>query len=312
MMNPCVATIGSFDGVHLGHRAVLQQLKIKARELNLPLVVVVFEPQPREFFLKNAAPRRILTLRDKQRELIAAGADKIVCLRFTLALSQLSASQFVVKILLDDLNIKHLVIGDDFRFGHKRAGDFTLLQELGVQYGFSVEKINSIRSLDGACEIEEINQEPSRISSTSIRQLLSVGDLFAAENLLGHPYQLSGKVTHGDKRGRQMGFPTLNIKLSCPMAVGGVFAVTVTGLAKNPLLGVANVGIRPTFAGKKNLLEVHLLDFNADCYGKLVTVRFWSKVRAEKKFNSLLELQQQIKEDTAHVSALSQQINERL
>ena len=282
----CVATIGNFDGVHLGHQHVINQLKAVAEIKNLPSVVMLFEPQPVEFFAPERAPRRLARLRDKINHLSELGIDFLVCLNFNRALANLSAEQFVQQILLDRLQIKHLVIGDDFRFGKARGGDFSYLQQRGHEAGFEVENTHTL----------EIDNE--RVSSTRIRQCLARNDLTTARQLLGRPYTLSGKVVHGQKLGRQLGFPTINLKMGKrPIAVSGIFAVLVKGLDNRILRGVASIGTRPTVNGSGTILEVYILNFSELIYGRCVDVEILHKIRDEEKFDSLNALTVQINQD---------------
>lgn len=282
----CVATIGNFDGVHLGHQAVLTQLAMKGEMLGLPAVVITFEPQPNEFFSPEKAPARLSRFREKVEMLRCYSIQQLCVLRFNQKLAQMSAQDFIKKLIVNGLNIKYLVVGDDFKFGKDRQGDFTMLQEAGKKYGFQVVNMHTF------------SVESKRVSSTRIRQALLAGDLDAAEQLLGRPYRMSGRVAHGDKRGRTMGFPTANIHLHrCNVPLSGVYAVQLFGVDGEPVIGVANVGVRPTIGGDKALLEVHLFDFNEDIYGKHVQVHFMKKIRAEQRFNNLDALIVQIKQD---------------
>jgi riboflavin kinase/FMN adenylyltransferase len=283
---PCVATIGVFDGLHRGHHAVIEQVKCKARELKVPSVVILFEPQPFEFFHPDTAAPRLTRLRDKLMILKNWQVDYVLCLRFDATLAQLSPQDFIQKILIDGLHVKHLVVGDDFRFGKGRMGDFELLCQ---QKHFTVQ------------DTKTLLQAGQRISSTQVRTAIAAGDFAKAEQLLGRSYVLHGKVQHGDKRGRQLGFPTLNIGSLKPMVVHGVYAVKVYGIGNQVLNGVANVGRRPTVDGIKRLLEVYLLDFTGDCYGRSICVEFVAKIRDEQKFTSLELLKQQIQQDVAEV-----------
>ena len=288
----CVATIGSFDGVHRGHQAVLAQLAERARELNLPVTLVTFEPQPREYFQPEAAPPRLTRFREKLNALQQCGVQRVVVLSFNDALAALTAEEFIQRILLDGLGVKHLVVGDDFRFGKARTGDFALLQQAGARHGFPV------------VNIESFNLQGQRVSSTRIREALRSGDLATAELLLGRPYGMSGRVAHGDKRGRTIGFPTANIHLHRPVSpVDGVFAVHMSGIDDEPLAGVANVGTRPTVGGSRSLLEVHLFNFDRDIYGVHVHVSFLKKLREEQHFESFAALKQQIMLDAAQAQA---------
>jgi riboflavin kinase / FMN adenylyltransferase len=287
--NGCVLTIGNFDGLHLGHLAVIEKLAERGKTLNLPVVVMTFEPQPLEYFLASNAPSRLMRLREKVIEFNKLPVDHLLIVKFNRHFANYDAEQFINDILLKKLNVKHLVIGDDFHFGKARRGNFTLLKEQGRQHGFSVEDTGSYY-VDGL-----------RVSSTLIRDALGIGDVVQAECLLGHSYSICGRVAHGDKRGRTLGYPTANIKLfrkNTP--ISGVFAVTMTGVDDKELTGIANVGTRPTFdGGSKVVLETHLFNFNQEIYGRYVEVHFKQKIRDEIQFNSLAELQSQIEQDVA-------------
>lgn len=283
----CVATIGSFDGVHLGHRAILGQLTQAAEAHQLPATVIIFEPQPHEFFAGERAPARLMRLREKLQALFDAGVERVLCLRFDARLRSLSAREFVEEVLLQGLGIKHLVVGDDFRFGCDRRGDFQLLQTIGGERGFTVSDTCTL-IVDG-----------ERVSSTRIRQALEAADFDLAARLLGRPYSISGRVVYGRQLGQQLGVPTANVKLRryrSPLA--GVFAITAQLPDGRHQPGVANVGVRPTVAGSvKPILEVHLLDFSASLYGDLIQVVFHHKLRDEHKFASLDDLRQQLQVD---------------
>lgn len=282
----CVATIGNFDGLHLGHQHVIKQLQSVAEIKNLPSVVIVFEPQPVEYFAPDQAPRRLSRLRDKIIRLRAIGVDIMVCLKFNRQLAELSAEQFVRQILVDKLHIRHLVIGDDFRFGKDRAGDFNYLRESGKSFGFEVENTHTL-VMDG-----------ERVSSTRIRHCIQQNNLICARQLLDRPYSLCGKIAHGKKLGRELGFPTINIRMGDqPIVVNGIFAVLVKGLDNRVLRGVASIGTRPTVNGSGTLLEVYILDFNEQVYGHCVDVEILHKIRDEQKFDSLEELTAQIQQD---------------
>ncbi len=285
----CVATIGNFDGVHLGHQAVFRALRDKAAEYGLPATVILFEPQPMEFFRPEQAPARLTRLREKLIHIRACGIDRVLLLEFNGSLAELEAAAFVKRILVDGLGIRHLYVGDDFRFGRGRQGDFSLLRARGEEYGFGVE------SMDTVCH------DDCRISSTRIRQALEVGDFATAEACLGRSYQICGRVGHGNRRGRTIGFPTLNINLHRRVSpLTGVFAVRVQGLAEGDLPGVANIGTRPTVDGEgRPLLEVHLFDFDRQVYGRQVGVSFVSRIREERRFPSFDDLKQQILKDAA-------------
>lgn len=285
----CVATIGSFDGVHLGHRAILRQLSDAGRRLQLPTVVIIFEPQPHEFFSRERAPARLMRLREKIQALFASGVDRVLCLRFNQALRSLSAQEFVDRILLDGLGIRHLVVGDDFRFGCDRQGDFDFLQTAGVHSGFTVSD---------TCTLEVADE---RVSSTRIREALEVGDFHLAEQLLGRPYRITGRVGYGKQLGRQLGVPTANVQLSRYRSpLHGVFAITAQRADGSAHSGVANVGVRPTVSGSpRAILEVHLLDFSGNLYGERIEVEFHRKLREEQKFESIDKLRDQLQKDIA-------------
>lgn len=277
-------TIGNFDGLHLGHCRVIERVAEHGRRLQLPTVAMIFEPQPLEYFLGDHAPSRLTRLREKAIQFAKLPIDELLVLPFNRTLADYDAEQFIRDILVGKLNVKHLVIGDDFHFGKARRGNFALLQHRGEAFGFSVESTDSFE-LDGL-----------RISSTLIRDALGEGDLAQAKLLLGRDYSVCGRVAHGDKRGRQLGFPTANIQMfrkNIPLV--GVFAVTMTGLGERELHGVANLGNRPTVdGGAKAVLETHLFDFNRDIYGHYVEVHFKAKLRDEIRFSSLDDLKAQI------------------
>ena len=288
----CVATIGNFDGAHLGHQAVLGPLAQKADELNLPLTVVTFEPQPQEFFRPKESPPRLTRFREKVQALRRYAVDRVLVLRFNKEFSQQSPDEFIQNLLVNGLGVKYLVVGDDFRFGKDRRGDFAMLQAAGAEHGFEVVNMHTF-ALDD-----------KRVSSTRVREALGTGDLNAAEKLLGRIYRMSGRVAHGDKKGRTIGFPTANIhlhRISTPLR--GVFAVELFGIEGEPLPGVANLGTRPTVGGMKTLLEVHLFDFEGDIYGAHVHVNFLHKLRDERRFDSFDELKAQILVDAEQAQA---------
>ena len=289
----CVLSIGNFDGLHLGHRAVIQKLVAHGHALDLPVVVLIFEPQPLEYFLKDHEPARLSALRDKVIRFSGLPIDYLLIARFNREFANIDAEQFIDGLLIKKLNIKHLVVGDDFRFGKARGGNFALLKEHGQAHGFSVEDTGSFQ-IGG-----------SRVSSTLIRDALAAGDLAAAERLLGRSYSICGRVAHGDKRGRTLGYPTANIRLfrkNTP--INGVFAVTMTGIDNKTFAGIANVGTRPTIdGGTKVLLETHLFDFDREIYGRYVEVHFQQKIREEQRFASVAQLQAQIATDVGVAQA---------
>jgi riboflavin kinase/FMN adenylyltransferase len=287
-----VATIGNFDGVHAGHQAILKRLRAHSARMNLPGCVVIFEPQPREYFAPGDAPPRLTRLRDKLALLEEQGVDRVLCLAFNRRLREMSAEQFVQEILIDGLGVKHLEVGDDFRFGCDRSGDFAFLQGSGERHGFTVEAANTVA------------ESGERISSTRLRQVLAEGDFSLAERLLGRPFSISGRVLHGQKLGRQLGAPTANVQLKRVRApLQGVYRVSVEldGVTQK---GVANIGSRPTVEGDgQPHLEVHLLDFDGDLYGRRITVVFHEKLRDEQRFDSLDALKAAIKADFAAARA---------
>lgn len=301
----CVATIGAFDGVHRGHLAILEQVIGKAQDLGLPSLVMIFEPLPNEYFSRANPPARLMNLRDKVCALFDAGIDRVLCLRFNEALRSLTADAYIQRVLVDGLGVKHLVIGDDFRFGCDRSGDFAMLCKAGQSLGFSVG------------DTKTVIDDGQRISSTRIRGLLKHADLGGAARLLGRPFAISGRVIYGNQLGRKLGFPTANIHLGINTPpVSGVFAVKV-GLGQSGLRcarqlpGVANIGLRPTVNGiVKPLLEVHVLTgqagdsvqepsatSNIDWYGQHLSVEFVQKIRSEQRFANTDELKQQIGRD---------------
>ena len=283
---PTVLTVGNFDGVHRGHAALLERLVQVAAEKRLMPAVLTFEPHPREFFAPAAAPARLTILREKLELLAASGVATTVIGRFDASFAQLSADDFIALVLQQGLRLQHLIIGDDFRFGRGRTGDFSLLVERGAQLGFTVEAMAAI----------EVAGE--RASSSAVREALALGDMERAARLLGRPYVIDGRVVHGDKLGRQLGFNTANIYIRhFPLPMTGVFAVEVDGLADHPWSGVANLGVRPTVGGVRPLLEVHLFDFDRTIYGTHLAVRFLHKLREEKKFPDFDALKAQIARD---------------
>lgn len=291
---PCVATMGNFDGVHLGHQAIMQQVLHLARQQQLPAVAIVFEPQPQEFFLTTKAPARLTNLREKYQLLKQLGLDVMVCLRFNQQFAQLPADVFVQRFLLDKLHIKQLIIGDDFRFGYQRQGDYALLHRLGANAGMQVSNTHSVM-LSG-----------ERVSSSRIRQLLQAGEFVQAAELLGRPYTMTGRVIHGQKLGRTLGYPTINIPLKRLVSpLQGIYAVKVSGLSNEAIFGAASLGTRPTIHGHTMLLEVYLLDFERDVYGQTVTVEFIKKIRDEQYFPDLVSLKQQIQRDVAALRVMT-------
>ena len=294
-----VVTIGNFDGIHLGHQHVLEQLKSAAIERQLPSIVIIFEPQPIEYFAPDKAPKRLARFREKLDYLKSKEIDYLLCLKFNRALAGLYAEDFVQSILINRLNTQHLVIGDDFRFGKNRSGNFQFLLDAGKQFGFSVQNTETL-IIDGA-----------RVSSTRIRDCIRRDDFDQAAKLLGRPYTLSGKIAHGKKLGRELGFPTINIKMGDKtLIVKGIFAVSVKGIDNRVLPGVASIGTRPTVNGVDTILEVFILDFDQDVYGYSVDVEFLHKIRDEEKFDSLEELGLHIEKDTVKARQYFEQLKQ--
>ncbi len=289
----CIATIGNFDGIHLGHRAILRRIRDLAAQYALPSVLVTFEPSPQEFFLGDRAPARLTRIAEKLAALAPTPPDHVAVLHFTHALAGLTAAEFIDALLVDALRVRHLVVGEDFRFGRGRSGDLTTLAQAGERAGFTVEGFPAV------CHAGE------RVSSTRIRELLASGALAQAAALLGRPYRITGRVAHGNHLGRTLGFPTLNLPLrrrKAPLA--GVYAVHVHGLG--PVhAGVANLGIRPTLTGHtRSVLETHLFDWTGDAYGRRIEVEFHAKLRDERRFDSLDALKEQIAKDCRAARAL--------
>jgi len=282
----CVLTIGNFDGVHKGHQRVISALVTKAKALNCVAAVLVFEPQPQELFAPDKAPARLCRLRDKYALLAKLGVQRLICVNFNFKFASQSAEQFIEHLLVEKLGIKHLIVGDDFHFGKNRAGDFAMLSQAGKAFGFEVTDTAS-------CKMENC-----RVSSTAIRHALEQDNLADVENMLGRPYSIIGKVFHGDKRGRQLGFPTANVLLKRRNSpLNGVFAVkvkTINGIFN----GVANIGARPTINGVRQQLEVHIFDFDDDLYGQCIEVIIIKKLRQVMKFDDLSALTAQIKLDS--------------
>jgi riboflavin kinase/FMN adenylyltransferase len=284
----CVATIGNFDGVHLGHQAVIRQLHEVAADCGLPATVLIFEPQPQEFLAPDRAPARLMRLRDKIEWLARHDVDRVLCLRFDRTLAGWSAQQFVELVLCEGLAVRHLIVGDDFRFGKNREGNYSILREYAGWYGFELDHTNT-------CE-----HKGRRVSSTRVREALISGDMALAASLLGRPYAISGRVMHGDKRGRELGYPTINLdlhRLRSPVA--GIFVSRVLGLGAEARPAVTSIGNRPMFGGTKMLLESHLLDYSGDVYGAYVSVELLQRLRAEEMFASTHDLKKQIECDIA-------------
>ena len=286
---PTGLTIGNFDGVHRGHRAMLDRLVAKARALGVPCSVLTFEPHPREFFSAATAPTRLSRLREKLELIAEAGIDRTHVLRFGAQLAAMSAERFIEDVLLRGMGVRWLLVGRDFRFGAKRAGDFEMLKAAGARQGFGVEAMDDV--LEGA----------QRISSSGVRAALAAGDLEAAARLLGRPYTMSGRVAHGEKLGRTLGFPTANLVLRRLPPLAGIFAVEAeVEETQLRLKGVASVGRRPTVReNAAPLLEVHLFDWTGNLYGRHLRVTFLRKLRDEAKYDGLEALRAAIARDAA-------------
>lgn len=284
---PVALTIGNFDGVHLGHRAMIARLAQAARPLGLPVSVMTFEPQPQEFFAPDQAPARLTSLREKLELLESCGVDRAYVFRFDFGFAQLGAEQFVSRILRDGLAVKKLLVGDDFRFGARRVGDINLLKQAAPEAGFEVEAMTSVVAAG------------ERVSSTAIRGCLERGDLDGAQRLLGRRYAIAGRVVGGDQLGAKLGYPTANVQLKRLRApLSGIFVVEVSGLGADPLPGVASLGVRPTVKERgRPTLEVHLFDFAGRIYGTRIGVRFLEKLRDEQKFSDLEALVVQMDKD---------------
>lgn len=289
---PVALAIGNFDGVHLGHAALVERLTTVAAAKGLVPTVLTFEPHPREFFTPASAPARLTTLREKLELLAQSGVEQTVVCPFNAAFAALTADAFTEQVIVGGCRTQHLIIGDDFRFGHGRTGDFACLQAAGERHGFAVEAMGSVMVAG------------ERVSSSGVRKALAAGDMEHAARLLGRPYVIDGQVSHGQKLGRQLGFATANIRIRHnPLPMTGVFAVAVGGLGEQPLPGVANLGIRPTVGGTRPLLEVHLFDFDRDIYGAHISVRFVHKLRDEQRFPNFDALKAQIAADAAAARA---------
>ncbi len=284
---PVALTIGNFDGVHVGHRAMIERVIAQAQRRGVDSCVMTFEPHPREFFAPDQAPARLTSMREKLELLAAMGVDKVLVCRFDFDFARIDAQQFVDRLVVSGLRANYVLVGDDFRYGARRLGDFDALREAGRKHGFEVERMDSV-------EVEGV-----RVSSTAVRERLASGDLAGAARLLGRAYCIGGRVVRGDRLGRELGFPTANIALRRdPVPLQGIFAVEVTGLGEAPVAGAASLGVRPTVkSGAKPVLEVHLLDFAGEIYGRRLNVHFLEKLRDEQKYADLDELTRAIRND---------------
>ena len=288
-----VVTIGAYDGLHLGHRKLLDRVRSLAGQHGLPAVVMSFEPTPKEFFGGERPPARLMRFREKFESLAGHGIDLFYCPRFAEAMRDVSAADFIRRILVHGLNARHIVVGDDFQFARRREGNIGHLLKTAPVLGFEVEQVPSV-IVDGV-----------RVSSTEIREALAAGELQTATALLGRPYRMSGKVVEGDRVGRQLGYPTANVDLRRRQsAVMGIFAVQVHGLDGGPHDAVASVGSRPTFNGTKPILEVHLFDFDADIYGKYIHVDFIAWIREQRKYDIVDDLVAQMHVDADNAKSI--------
>lgn len=294
-------TVGNFDGVHLGHQAMLAELIRAARQHGLPACVMTFEPHPREFFAPDQAPTRLTSLREKLELLAARGIDRVYVCRFNYEFAQTSAQDFIERVLVRGLGVRWLLVGDDFRFGARRAGDFVTLKQAAPRLGFEVAGMESVTA-DG-----------ERVSSTAVRTSLAAGDLSRAARLLGRAYSISGRVVRGDGLGRKLGFPTANVQMKHNRPpLTGIFAVEVAGIGEHAMPGVASLGVRPTVKRQgQPVLEAHLFDFEGELYGRHVRVDFLRKFRDEEKYADLATLTRQIALDVKHAKAFFDRQNAR-
>ncbi len=289
----CVLAIGNFDGMHLGHEAIVEHLAARGRQHALPTAVLTFEPNPREFFDPANAPARLMRLRDKAARLAELGIDRLILLKFDDRLRSWDGTAFVERVLVEALGVRHVVIGSAFRFGKGRSGTVDLLRQLGLRHGYEVDEVGAVQVGD------------ERVSSTRIRAALAAGDLATARLLLGRDYRMTGRVMEGRRLGRTLGYATANLRLHRRVSpLSGVFAVRVEGAAATPWPGVASVGTRPTVGGGEVLLEVHLFDWQGDLYGRYLGVDFVSKLREESKFENLDALVMQMHDDARAARAL--------
>lgn len=291
LRNGCVATIGNFDGVHIGHQTIIEQVRGQAARLGLPSVAMVFEPQPREFFQGSEAPPRLTEFRQKLQALTGRGIDHVLCLRFNDRFRQYSGMGFIEDVLIDAMGVRHLVVGDDFRFGCDRAGDFSLLERVGRERGFNVENTRTVTVAD------------ERVSSTRIREALGSNELDLVRQLLGRAYAIEGRVVYGRQLGREIGAPTANIRLMHRPPLRGVYVVTAQLPDGRCFDGVANIGVRPTVDGRQPSLEVHLFDFAGTLYGQRLRVSFRHSLRDEVRFDSVDALKTQIHQDMQQARA---------
>jgi len=289
----CVVTIGNYDGVHRGHQHMIAAVRAKATELGVPAVVVTFEPTPREFFEGPAAPSRLTRLREKLEALSLYGVDRVVVLRFNRRMQGMGADEFVDRLLVQGLGVRHMVVGHDFHFARRREGNIETLRAAGAAHGFTVE------------EVGQFLLHGERVSSSLVREALNRGDLDRATRLLGRPYRMAGRVRLGKKLGRTLGYPTANLALQRKVVpLWGIFAVRVSGAGLVDHPAVSSLGTRPTVNGTDPLLEVHLFDFDGSLYGQHLDVDFVARLRDERKFESLDALVEQMHRDAAAARAV--------
>lgn len=288
-----VVCVGAFDGLHRGHRALLEHARARAAERGLMAAAISFEPIPRAYFARGAPVPRLASVREKILGFDASGIERLLLLRFNAALAAMSAEAFVEDILVARMNAKELMVGADFRFGHARRGDVDMLRALGSRHGFRTEVMADFR-IDG-----------ERVRSSRIRELLAAGDFDGAARLLGRRFSIGGHVVRGARLGHTLGYPTANLRLGRRVApVGGIFAVRVHGVGSQPMPGVASLGVRPTVEGTEPLLEAHLFDFGGDLYGRRIDVEFVAKLRDEEKFDDLDALVRQMDRDADEARAI--------
>ncbi|MGA9856042.1 MAG: bifunctional riboflavin kinase/FAD synthetase [Gammaproteobacteria bacterium] len=292
----CAASIGNYDGVHRGHQHVLKQLVGHARECALPAVVVVFEPSPQEYFAVAEPPARLMSFCEKWLALAECGVDRVVCLRFDNRLARMPAEMFIERVLIQALGVRQLVVGDDFRFGRDRGGDFAMLKAAGEAYGFKVQAAHTL-SVAG-----------ERVSSSRIREYLAAGELESAAGLLGVPFAVSGRVLHGDRLGYTLGYPTANILLKRRVSpVHGIFVAAVHGIGGGARFGAAYVGSRPAVNGHREMLEVYVFDFSGELYGQRLQVELLHQLRSDAKFENLEALKAQMARDVGAARAWMRQ-----
>lgn len=288
-----VATIGAYDGLHLGHQQLLQTLHEASVDTGLPKVVMSFEPMPREYFSAETPPARLMRFREKFDALKDTGIDIFFCPKFGAEMRNIDANSFIRRMLIHAMNVRELIVGDDFRFASNREGNIEHLRRAGKALGFGVQQVNSVIA------------HGQRVSSTAVRGALASGDLERAKDLLGHTYSMSGKVIEGERVGRKLGFPTANVNLKRRQsAVLGIFAARVRGLGEKALDAVASVGTRPTFDGTKPILEVHIFDFDEDIYGRYIQVDFIQRLRDELRFDNADALVEQMHRDSRQARAI--------